>query len=80
MADKISGPDEVGPDEADLEDGRTFQIKEYEKNGRSFCLGFEVTAYKRLLEDYILSIGSPTRTSPPSITLAVIPPWPRTAL
>jgi predicted transcriptional regulator len=53
LADRISGPDEVAADEVDLKNGRTFQIKEYEKDGKSLWLGFEVTVYKKRLEDYM---------------------------
>ncbi|WP_375312821.1 winged helix-turn-helix domain-containing protein [Bradyrhizobium sp. A5] len=79
LAERISGPDEIAPDEVDLKNGRTFQIKEYEKDGKSLWLGFEVTVYKKRLEDYMrrerVLLGELSRLQKAHVrnTLPVIP-------
>jgi DNA-binding MarR family transcriptional regulator/signal transduction histidine kinase len=51
FGDQISGLDEVAPDEIALADGRVYRVAEHDDGGRSVWLGFDVTAYKRRIEE-----------------------------
>lgn len=51
FSDQISGLDEVAPDEIVLSDGKVYRVAEYEESGRSVWLGFDVSAYKRRIEE-----------------------------
>lgn len=52
LAEMVSAPDEVAPDEIALEDGSVMRVVEFEAGSRSLWLGIDVTPYKRQLEEY----------------------------
>lgn len=52
LAEMVSAPDEVAPDEIALKDGSVMRVVEFESGNRSLWLGVDVTPYKRQLEEY----------------------------
>jgi len=53
LSNMIATMDEVKPDEVDLADGRTFTVREVSgAEGCSIWIGFDVSDYKRRLEDF----------------------------
>lgn len=51
VGDMVDGPEEVVPDEVSLMDGRTWRVVEFEAGSHSLWLSFDVTPYKRQLEE-----------------------------
>ncbi|MGY4198921.1 hypothetical protein [Bradyrhizobium sp. USDA 4520] len=51
FGDQITGLDEVAPDEIIVSDGKVYRVAEYEEGGRSVWLGFDVSAYKRRIDE-----------------------------
>jgi len=52
LAEMVSAPDEVAPDEIALKDGGVMRVVEFDTGPRSLWLGVDVTPYKRQLEEY----------------------------
>jgi len=52
VADMASSTDEVAPEEVAMADGRVLSVVEHSTRGKSLWLGFDVTPYKRRLEEF----------------------------